>query len=388
MGKHREPRRAPVRSPLQALQNAALPAALLIVVGVIAFASPVLRDGGPESAVDGTFTSAESTPAAPAPSDEESRATGRRRAGSDLVFKAEIVQATHLERKPKPQIPADYVRVQRDALLATQFTVSSYNVLGFGHTAPGGNKKGWADGRTRMRWATDQLRGHDVSVVGFQEFQLEQAATFNAVAGDYAVYPGSGGGRQGVQNSIAWRRADWTVVEASTIGIPYFGGSPMPMPYVLLRNLHTGQHVWFANFHNPADARGPAERHRDAATSIEISLFNRLRADTGYPVVVTGDMNEREEYLCRVATSAAMHSADGGYADGSGCHYSPPMQVDWIFGTPELDFSGYLADRGPYVSRTSDHPLVVADAAIEPVHVADRCVQRKATDPFVFCPPA
>jgi hypothetical protein len=64
------------------------------------------------------------------------------------------------------------------------------------------------------------------------------------------------------------------------------------------------------------------------------------------------------------------------------------MQVDWIFGTPEIAFSGYLADRGPYVSRTSDHPLVKAEALVEPVHEADACVQRKPTDPFVFCPPA
>lgn len=37
------------------------------------------------------------------------------------------------------------------------------------------------------------------------------------------------------------------------------------MPYVLLPNLATGQHVWVASFQLPADARGPAQRWRDEA---------------------------------------------------------------------------------------------------------------------------
>ena len=51
-GQHSERRRAAPRSALQTLQNAALPAALLVVVGVIAFASPVLRDTDATRAID------------------------------------------------------------------------------------------------------------------------------------------------------------------------------------------------------------------------------------------------------------------------------------------------------------------------------------------------
>jgi hypothetical protein len=163
----------------------------------------------------------------------------------------------------------------------------------------------------------------------------------------------------------------------------------MPMPYVLLRNLTTGQQVWFANFHNPADAHGPAQGARDAAMSMEVNLFNQLRADTGLPVVSTGDFNEREVVMCRFATGAAMHSADGGYADAAGCH--PPAQmrwVDWIFGTDDITFSNYLGDRSAYVSRTSDHPLVRADALISPPFDAAKCLARTKTSSFVFCPPA
>lgn len=389
MGKHAEPRRAAPRGLRQSLQNAALPAALLIVVGVLVFASPALRFAG-DQYVDGSFSSAETAPEIDdwPPSESPGAKDGQRKSAEKLRYKAEIIPATHLERKPEPQIPESFVRVKRSALVATSFSLASYNVLGFGHTAKGGNKRGWADGRTRTHWAVDQLRSHDISVVGLQEFQTEQFYTFNSIAGgEYAVYPGAAGGRDGVQNSIAWRRAEWAVVQANTLSVPYFDGGRMPMPYVLLRHLTTGQHVWFANFHNPADAHGPAQGARNAAMAMQVNLFNQLGADTGYPVISTGDFNEREEVLCRFAASADMTSADGGYADASGCHVPRPMQVDWIFGTEQVTFSGYLADRSPYVARTSDHPLVRADALIASRFVAKDCLARSRTSAFVFCPP-
>lgn len=398
MGKHSEPRRATPRSLVQALQNAALPVALLIVVGVIAFASPALRDVGQATAVDDSASASE-TPAPKKsaggrPSSQGGDSQGGEKAKqkvAKLAYKAGIVQGTRLEKKPPgPVIPARFVRVRRSALVSTTFGVASYNVLGFGHTSGGGNKNGFADGRTRIRWAADQLRGHNVSVAGLQEFQTEQFYAFNSVAGgEYAVYPGAAGGRDGVQNSLIWRRADWTVEEATTLSVPYFDGGRMPMPYVLLRHLRTGQRVWFANFHNPADAHGPAQGARDAAMSLEVNLFNQLQADSGYPVVTTGDFNERDLVMCRFATGAGLSSADGGYADAAGCH--PPAQmrwVDWIFGSDQVSFSNYYADRSAYVSRTSDHPLVSSDATIAPAYQLGRCLAKAKASTFVFCPPA
>lgn len=392
MGKRKAARPTSGRNVLQVAQNAALPAVILIVVGVLAFASPVLR-GGDDEVVDGSFTSAEASEQPEEPTTDTAREP-REKAGKsraerkDLAFRAEIVPATTFVRIPEPQIPDGYVRVSRTAVLPTSFTVASYNVLGYGHTAPGGNRPGWADGRTRMRWATSLLRGRGVDVVGFQEFQIQQFSTFNAVAGgEFAVYPGAAGGRPGVRSSIAWRRAEWTLVEANTLPIPYFGGSPLPMPYILLEHNETGQRVWFANFHNPADARGPAQSLRDRAVSLEIALFNRLRAETGYPVVATGDMNDRDEFFCRVATGAGMTSANGGYADAAGCSLPSPLLVDWIVGSQGVAFSSYLANRSGLAARTSDHALVSADAVVDPVHEAGQCLEKSKTSPFIFCPP-
>lgn len=393
MGKRKAVRRAPRRSPLQVLQNAALPVAILLVVGVLALASPAIR-GGAEDVVDGSFTAAEpsTSPDPSATPGGRNRAKGQSKGEAkrkELAYRAGIIPATVFVKKPKPQVPGNYVRVARSSLVPTSFTVGSYNVLGYGHTVRGGNRPGWADGRTRMRWATSLVRARGIDVIGFQEFQIQQFSTFNAVAGgEYAVYPGAAAGRQGVRNSIAWRRAEWTLVEASTTPIPYFGGSPLPMPYVLLEHVATGQRVWFSNFHNPADAHGPAQRHRDRAVSLEIALFNRLAAETGYPVIATGDFNDREQFFCRVATGAGMRSANGGYADATGCKVPQPMLVDWIVGTDEIAFENYGANRAGLAARTSDHPLVSADAVVGPVQDVTKCLQKSKSSPFVFCPPA
>src|SRR6185503_13123987 len=82
--------------------------------------------------------------------------------------------------------------------LPTAFTVSSFNVLGAGHTS---GKGGFAPGVARMAAAVGLLRGHDVSVAGLQEFQEPQYHAFLGMAGGtYDAYPGLSLGVQPVQN--------------------------------------------------------------------------------------------------------------------------------------------------------------------------------------------
>ena len=262
-----------------------------------------------------------------------------------------------------------HARQQRRAAAAaaspTSFVVATFNVLGAGHTAPGGNRRGWASGARRMHGVVAKLRGHQVSVAGLQEFQSPQFRTFVSLAGgEYAVYPGLLAGHVAVQNSIVWRRADWALVDQGLTPVPYFHGDRVPMPHVLLRNLRTGEEVWFANFHNPADAHGPAQRFRVAASRVEASLFRTLLA-TGHPLVVTGDLNERAPVACRLTAAVpTLHSADGAYRDASGCHTPAHLNVDWIFGSGAVGFTGFVSDHDRLVQRTSDHPLVVARATI------------------------
>lgn len=70
------------------------------------------------------------------------------------------------------------------------------------------------------------------------------------------------------------------------------------MPVVRLRHKKTGQEIYVANFQNPASVKKFAdqEKWRDAATEKQIALVNRLRKETGLPVFLTGNMNERDGY--------------------------------------------------------------------------------------------
>ena len=245
---------------------------------------------------------------------------------------------------------------------STTFRVSSFNVLGAAHTAPGGTRPEYASGQTRMRWAMSVLRTANVSVAGLQEFEQPQHAAFQQAAPGWDVFPGLKRSRSSLANSIVWRSDVWQFVSGHTIDIPYFGGKPKPMPYILLRHVGTGREVWFANFHNPASVHGPAARFRREAVSRESALANSL-ASNGTPVIMTGDMNDRAEFFCPMTARSQMHAANGG-SRGAPCNPPANMRIDWILGSAAVDFSGYEVRDGGLVDRTSDHPFVVASATV------------------------
>ncbi|ANH36578.1 Endonuclease/Exonuclease/phosphatase family protein [Nocardioides dokdonensis FR1436] len=244
----------------------------------------------------------------------------------------------------------------------TTFRVSSFNVLGANHTKAGGRHSRFTDGVTRMRWAIQILANEGVTVAGLQELQAPQYNTLRSSAPVWQVYPGPGLGPGPMANSVIWRSDVWTRVEAATVAIPYFGGRRVPMPYVLLQHNATGQQVWFANFHNPADAHGPAQKWRNAAVGIEAALANRLTA-TGTPLVMTGDFNDRAEFFCPITRSSSLRAANGG-STGSACAPPARMNVDWILGSPDITFSSFAALETELVNRTTDHPVIVATGTI------------------------
>jgi hypothetical protein len=261
-----------------------------------------------------------------------------------------------LELKPKPQF---------EVQPAFSFTIATLNVLGHSHTVRGGNRKGYAPSGVRMGWALSALTGNGADIVGFQEFQQPQLNNFNGRTGAaWDVWPGMAAGSSGVENSIAWRTDLFTAVQKSTVQIPYFGGKARLMPYVLLQHRLTGQKLWVANFHNPATTKdqGNNTRWRRAATSREISLANQL-AVSGYPVFFTGDFNERAEYFCPLTANTTLKAAAGG-STGGGCVPPRGMQVDWIFGSDQVSFSGYRVVDGALIDRATDHPLVASEVLV------------------------
>jgi hypothetical protein len=251
----------------------------------------------------------------------------------------------------------------------TTFKIASFNVLGAVHTDTG-QRPGWAKSSQRMAWAVRLIDQNQLQVVGFQEFEATQYDRFKQLTGTrFGVYPGVKLGRRAsVQNSIAWRRDTWRLVEAHTIRVPYFHGTRLQMPYVLLQNLATGENVWFYNSHNPADTHGRAGKWRREGYRIEAALVARLRAaDPSTAVVVTGDKNAREPYFCYMAQHSILHSANGGSWSNDRCTQPPaPLAIDWVLGTSDVRFDSYIAFRDDLVRKTTDHPIVMANATIAP----------------------
>lgn len=257
------------------------------------------------------------------------------------------------------------VRAHRASLQPGHFTVSSFNVLGASHTRTGKR----APGVTRIVWANQLLDRHHVDVAGFQEMQPEQVTKFlDITQGSWGLYPGLSLRRLDSDNSIGWRTDKFDLVDATTVNIPYFEGQPRSMPVVLLRDKVSGMMTYFANFHNPAETaqHRNQQRYRLAATRVEIALQNQV-VNSGIPRIMTGDMNERAPYFCRVTGRSPLKAArPTSWRRGPVCHAGRPRAVDWIFGSLRAQFSNYVEDRSPLVGRTTDHPVIVSDVTVDP----------------------
>ena len=269
-----------------------------------------------------------------------------------ITAKPSPTKKPHKKKHKKPEPPP-----------VLDFTLSTFNMLGSSHTSRSGKRPGMASGRVRAGRAAILLARHGTDVAGFQELQGDQLAAMQRHT-SMDFYPGFALRRRDSENSIGWRRDTFVAVERHTVTIPYFNGHGRAMPYVRLKNLDTGLEAWFANFHNPADTRQyhHQQRWRSRATSIEVDLANRLMK-TGLPVFITGDMNERDSYFCRMTSGAPMVAARGGSHNG-GCQPGNPRAVDWIFGSQGVSFSDYAEDRSHLVDITTDHPVVSTSVRI------------------------
>ena len=69
--------------------------------------------------------------------------------------------------------------------------------------------------------------------------------------------------------------------------------------------------------------------------------------------------------------ACGMVSASGGYRSATTCQPPGGMVVDWIFGSPETTFSEYQVNRGPRVRKSTDHPMIIAEAELPPIPPTD-----------------
>lgn len=277
------------------------------------------------------------------PPPKGTKTMGKLPGGSPIVF-------------PGDPVPAEPVAQP------VEFVISSFNILGSTHTT---RSRRFAPGPVRARNVGPLLIQHGVEIVGFQEMQNNQRAVIQNMVGDrYAMFPGASMAERESVNSIAWDVNRWEAVDSRLVDMPYFGGRTRRMPVIKLQNRSNDAQVWVANFHNPADAHGPAQRWRDEAKRRQINLANDLIEADGIPVLFTGDFNDREDVFCPFVGSTPLESANGGSNDGV-CRPPVPTRIDWIFGS-SVTWLTYFEDQGATVRRTTDHPMIIAHALLEP----------------------
>jgi len=241
------------------------------------------------------------------------------------------------------------------------FRVATFNLLGAIHTE---HSKRFDTYDVRMPKAVELMNQYDFSVVGLQEFEQPQYDLWASEVGStWSAYPGMELGKRPVQNSIVWRNDTWSVVEKHTYNIYYFHGNVVPEPYVLLQNKATGDQVWVVNTHNPADTHGPAERWRNRDQKIQIALIKQLEA-TGFPVLLTGDFNEKADVYCDVTGNSNAQATNPGSWSGGTCHPPSHIRIDWIFRSPDLLSSNYTALDTDFVHQITDHKVIYSDLNI------------------------
>lgn len=264
---------------------------------------------------------------------------------------------------PRFAAPVHHAAAQRPTK-GSDFSVGSFNVLGASHTAPGGNKASRPSGVERMKLAAQAIQQHKLDVVGFQEFEPSQRKAFmHDTHNQFAMYPGHHPSKADPVNSIAWRRDKFEFVKGTHVTVPYFEGHAKQMPVVLLRDKKTGQKTWVMNVHNPASTKNhPGNEHnRDVATQKQIAFIKHLEKTTGHPVIMTGDMNEKDEARQHIVKGTDLHAA----MNGKNSH-SHRAGIDWIFGSPGVHFDGFDRDTSNKVRRASDHPLVYSHVHLGP----------------------
>jgi hypothetical protein len=177
----------------------------------------------------------------------------------------------------------------------------------------------------------------------------------------YAAYPGYAFGSRETDNSILYDDSKFEFVSGSYFTI-HFMHANRPQTILRLRDKATGREFYVLNMHASAGEGGYAVTRR-AGHYIAVNTINRLKSE-GIPIFLTGDMNDRAEFFCRVAPATGMVAAIGGSISG-GCHPAGALAVDWVLGWGNVGFSNYIEDRSTMQS-VSDHYFVSATATVGP----------------------
>lgn len=262
-------------------------------------------------------------------------------------------------RKARRKAAREKREAERLASMPISFKVGSFNVLGSQHTAPGGGRRNFPPASTRTPAAAALVGKHGVDILGTQELQDDQLAGLTGATGMVA-YPGTSWGTVETDNSILWDPGVFEFVSGDRFTITFMGRA-RPQPILRLRHRVTGRELYVVNTH-PSAGGGVYAGERRAGQSTLVSVVNNLKAQ-GLPVVVTGDMNDREAFYCAVVPATGMTASNGGSYSGGCRPPASPLPVDWVVGHG-MTWSNYWRDTTPVDNRTSDHFFISATAHV------------------------
>lgn len=313
-------------------------AAIVVALG----AAAALKDGPEVRAADLSANVGE----APAPTTPVPEVVPRQKVVKGATLKIDRARQARLRALRES---AESLTEQEPAV----FRVGSFNILGSQHTAPGGTKGGkWPSGAARLGGTIERIRSHGVSVVGLQEAQPDQLAGLVNGTG-FAVYPSADANPLDRVNSVIYDPGVFELVSATTFEISN-GRGFRPQPVLRLRHLATDREVYVVNAHPPAGHDRATTAKRIASQSTIVRVVNDLKSE-GLPILLVGDMNDREAFYQRVVRPAGLIPS----FDISG-----RIPVDWVVGTPDIIFSDYLRDESTISRRISDHFYISATATI------------------------
>jgi len=237
-------------------------------------------------------------------------------------------------------------------------TIGSFNVLGSQHTGPGGTRKNFPPASVRSGGAVNRIAAHGVDIVGMQELQDDQLRAVQSRTG-LAAFPGFQWGVAETDNSILYDAQRFEFVSGERFTIPFMG-RPRPQPILRLRDRATSREFYVVNTHPSAHGGRYLTERRQGQAAL-VSVVNNLKK-SGLPVLVTGDMNDREIFYCNVVPQAGMSAPNGGSYSGGCRPPAGPIPVDWVVGSG-VSWSGYRRDTTPVTSRISDHFFISAVAS-------------------------
>lgn len=292
---------------------------------------------------------------------EQERAAEKRRARRAAREEArkEAERQAARERRRKLR-EARRKKREEEARLNAPFSVKvgSFNVLGSQHTGPNGPRPAYPAASVRTPAAAALAAKHGVDILGTQELQDDQLRVMTARTG-MAAYPGFDWGVKETDNSILYDPSVFSLVSGESYTITFMS-RPRPQPIVRLKHKATGRELYVVNTH-PSAGGGKYATERANGHNTLVGVVNRLKA-TGLPVLVTGDMNDREAFYCRVAPAAGLTASNGGSYAG-GCAPPPqPLPVDWVLGAGVSSWSNYWRDTTPVDRKVSDHFFISATA--------------------------